>query len=76
MHHGKAIPEIVYLGPQLKPLERFKASLCQDKANSECLLKPNWLRMALDLVHFLRSGPYRAERIAGSHLASLYAIDI
>ncbi len=76
MHHCQAIREIVYIGPQPKLLEKFKASLCQNKANSKCLLKSNWLRVAFELVHSLRSGPYRAERIAGSQLASLYAIDI
>ncbi len=76
MHHGQAIPKIVYIGPQLKPLERFKASFCQNKANSKCRLKRTSLRVAFDLVHSLRNAPYRAERIAGSQLASLYAIDI
>jgi hypothetical protein len=63
MHHGQALPEIVYIGPQPKLLNRFKASFCQNKANSKCLLKRNSLRVAIDLVHSLRNTPYRAERI-------------
>jgi len=63
----KPFPRSFYCGPQPKLLERFKASFCQNKGNSNCLLKRNWLREALNLVHSLRNAPSRAERMASCH---------
>jgi hypothetical protein len=57
MHHGQAIPTLLYAGPSLKDLERFNASLCLPR--STILFAKVGGKGFIDLVD-ARSAPFDA----------------